>query len=315
MKKVFFVFLLLVLLCGCSVNQQGQENTPPLLPTATPTVAPTPTPTATPLPQITQAPSAIKDTNQPFVATVNTDILNMRAQASVSSPIVDKLVRGDIIEVMSVSDGWCKIHKVVSSSAQSTSSKYAHSHIGYCKAEYLAAVSNIASLYPGAVSYTLKSGEYSAQAFRYFAAKQTYGDATVEYYFTDVYIFDKNNNLYSIMPLSFAGYADKQNLDTHVLTSIYIEDFDSDGKDDCLYQLDYDAHTCYLKKSRLEHLRDFGPENMGVINLMLYRDNTLVNGNFADELVQIESVYSQEDFNSENLNAYVNVFRKLAQTR
>ena len=262
-----------------------------------------PTQTATLAPA--QTPEVIENANQSFVATVETDILNLRSQASVSAPILDKLVRGDIVQVISVSDGWCKLHKVISGDSRSI--------IGYCKVEYLSAVSDIASLYPSAQAYTLSSGNYTAQVFRYFAEKKTFGDQTVEFYFTDVYIFDKENNLYSIMPLSFAGYADKDNYSTDVLTSIFMYDFDSDGLDDCLYQLDFDTHACYLSSSQLQHLRDFGPEGTGVVNLMLYQEGTLINSDFPDEFIY-ENAFSQEDFNSQHINNYVSVFTELAQT-
>lgn len=308
MKKAISVFLLLVLLCGCSKN-----NIPAITPTPeqTQTASPTATVTLAPVQTPEIIDNTIKDTNQSFVATVETDILNLRSQASVSAPILDKLKKGDIVQVMSVKDGWCKLHMVVKNEA--SSSKFTRTNIGYCKVEYLSAVSNIASLYPDAAAYTLTSGSYTAQAFRYFASKQSFGEETIEFYFTDVYIFDKENKLYSIMPLSFAGYADKENFSTDVLTSIFMYDFDSDGKDDCLYQIDFDTHTKRLASSQLQHLRDFGPEGTGVVNLMLYHENTLVNSGFEDHFA-FENALSQEDFNSYNLNGFISVFKKLAQS-
>ena len=308
MKKVISLVLLLILLCGCSKNE---VTTPTQAPTQAPTNTPITLVTPTVLPTVTPTLEQIKDTKQAFVAMVDTDILNLRQEALLSSKIVSKLKKGDIVQVMLVNDGWCKIHKVVSSASQDTNAKYAYSEIGYCKAEYLQKVADVSTLYGGAVWYTLKSGEYTADVYRYFAEKKTYGDASVEYYFTDVYIYDKDNNLYSIMPLSFAGYADKENINTHVLTSIFMYDFDFDGKDDCLYQLDYDTHVCYLDWQKLEHLRDFGPEGTGVVNLMLYREGTLVNSGFEDQFV-FEGTYSQEDFNSKNINKYFNVFAEAA---
>lgn len=309
MKKIVSLILLLVLLCGCSKKELGESILPP---TQEPINSPTATVTSTVLPQVTPSFEQIKDTNQTFVAIVDTDILNLRASATLSAKIISKLKRGDIVQVMFVEDGWCKLHKVITAQAQEKNAKYAYSEIGYCKAEYLQKVTDVSSLYSGAVWYTLKSGEYTADAYRYFATKQNYGEETVEYYFTDVYIYDKDNNLYSIMPLSFAGYADKENINTHVLTSIFMYDFDLDGKDDCLYQLDYDTHICYLDWQKLEYLRDFGPEGAGVVNLMLYREGTLTNSSLADEFV-FEDAYSQEDFNSKNINRCFSVFSNAAK--
>lgn len=201
MKKLFVLLLIINVLGLCACGNLGNTDVPsPSITntlqtknTSTPTLNPTETPN-TNSPSV--SPSVTKQPKKDYLAIVESDDYSVRLyeEPTPSSASNAYIISGAIVHVKYVTNGY----GYIGINPPFASNDYT----GYCNQKYLKPIEDIDEFYNqmNATHYTMTSDGYTIHAYRYKNyIDKAYLSEKAFYAFTDLYLYDKDNNFVDII--------------------------------------------------------------------------------------------------------------------